>query len=73
MTSPEATLLLDCIVTAPNVRPAPVIEVVAAAWVMPTTLGTETIEVPPEPPPPPPQPEAISSVEMAMILAMLIA
>jgi hypothetical protein len=42
MTLPEATVLLDCVVTVPSVRPAEVIEAVAAAWVRPTTLGTET-------------------------------
>jgi hypothetical protein len=31
MTFPEVTVLLDCMVTAPRVRPAPVIAVVAAA------------------------------------------
>jgi hypothetical protein len=42
MTSPEATVPLDCLVTAPTVRPAPVIAVLAAACVSPTTLGTDT-------------------------------
>src|SRR5205823_1183324 len=40
MTLPAATVLLDCIVTAPRVRPAPVMALVAAACVWPTTLGT---------------------------------
>src|SRR5437764_919309 len=40
MTLPEATVLLDCIVTAPTVRPAPVMALVAAACVWPTTFGT---------------------------------
>jgi hypothetical protein len=31
MTTPEATVLLDCMVTVPRVSPADVIEVVAAA------------------------------------------
>jgi hypothetical protein len=31
MTVPEVAVLLDCMVTAPTVSPAPVIEVVAAA------------------------------------------
>jgi hypothetical protein len=50
MTSPEATLLLDCVVTVPTVRPAPVIAVVAAACVSPATLGTLTcvLPLPPE-------------------------
>lgn len=42
MTFPEAAVLLDCIVTVPTVRPAPVMAVVAADWVSPTTLGTAT-------------------------------
>src|SRR5947207_776693 len=40
MTLPEATVLLDCIVTAPTVRPAPVMALAAAACVWPTTFGT---------------------------------
>jgi hypothetical protein len=61
MTFPDDTVALDCIVTVPTVRPAPVIEVLADAWVLPTTLGTEAIVLPPPPleplplPPPPPQ------------------
>jgi hypothetical protein len=42
MTLPEATVALACIVTVPSVRPAPVMAVVAAAWVLPTTFGTAT-------------------------------
>src|SRR5204862_1870530 len=42
MTLPEATVLLDCIVTVPTVRPAPVMALVAAACVWPTTFGTAT-------------------------------
>src|SRR5204863_9401924 len=42
MTLPAATVLLDCIVTAPTVRPAPVMALAAAACVWPTTLGTAT-------------------------------
>ena len=45
MTLPEATVVLDCIVTVPSFRPAPVIAVVAAAWLLPTTLGTLTVVV----------------------------
>jgi hypothetical protein len=40
MTVPEGTVLLDSMVTVPTTRPAPMIAVVAAAWVFPTTLGT---------------------------------
>ncbi len=43
MTLPDATVELLCVVTVPTLRPAPVIAVEAAAWVMPTTLGTETV------------------------------
>src|SRR5438067_13350226 len=42
MTLPEATVLLDCCVTAPTVRPAPVMALVAAACAWPTTFGTAT-------------------------------
>jgi hypothetical protein len=42
ITSPEATVLLECCVTVPTVSPAPVIAVVAAACVWPTTFGTAT-------------------------------
>src|SRR5205823_14859759 len=42
MTLPAATVLLDCIVTAPTVRPAPVMALAAAACVWPTTFGTAT-------------------------------
>src|SRR5207302_1413698 len=42
MTLPAATVLLDCRVTAPRVRPAPVMALVAADCVWPTTFGTET-------------------------------
>src|SRR3989440_1575754 len=42
MTLPAATVLLDCRVTAPRVRPAPVMALVAAACVWPTTFGTAT-------------------------------
>jgi hypothetical protein len=56
MTFPEATVALDCLETVPSVSPAPVIAVVAAAWVSPTTFGTVTIAGPPPPLPPPPLP-----------------
>src|SRR5205807_176148 len=51
MTLPEATVLLDCCVTAPLVRPALVMALVAAACVWPTTFGTGTVGggVPPDP------------------------
>src|SRR5204862_521259 len=42
ITVPEATVVLDCIVTVPTVRPAPVMALVAAACVWPTTFGTGT-------------------------------
>src|SRR5689334_4744720 len=42
MTMPAATVVLGWNVIAPTVRPAPVSDVVAAAWVRPTTLGTVT-------------------------------
>jgi hypothetical protein len=50
MTSPAATVLLDCSTTEPTVKPALVIAELAVAWVSPTTLGTLT-EPLPEPPP----------------------
>jgi hypothetical protein len=46
ITLPEATVLLDAVVTVPTIKPAPVIEVVAAACVAPTTLGTATLAGP---------------------------
>jgi hypothetical protein len=46
ITFPEATVLLEAVVTVPSTKPAPVIAVVAAAWVSPTTLGTETFAGP---------------------------
>ena len=51
MTLPEATVLLDWCATAPLVRPAPVIALVAVACVWPTTFGTGTVGggVPPDP------------------------
>src|SRR5207253_2701783 len=42
ITLPEGTVVLDCIVTVPTVRPAPVMALVAAACVWPTTFGTGT-------------------------------
>src|SRR5437016_14422336 len=42
ITLPEATVLLDCCVTAPLVRPARVMALVSAACVWPTTFGTAT-------------------------------
>ena len=42
MTFPAATVLLAAVVTVPTTRPAPVIAVVAAACVRPTTFGTAT-------------------------------
>jgi hypothetical protein len=45
ITFPAVTVLLDCCVTVPTTRPAPVIAVVASACVMPTTPGTGAGEV----------------------------
>src|SRR5256714_224163 len=42
MPLPAATVLLDCCVTAPTMRPAPVMALVAAACIWPTTFGTST-------------------------------
>src|SRR4051812_18138965 len=42
MTDPDGTVVLDEVVTAPSVRPAPVSAVVAALCVEPTTFGTAT-------------------------------
>ncbi len=55
MTLPEATVLLDCMVTVPSTSPAPVIALVAAACVSPTTFGTLTCAALPDPLDPPPQ------------------
>jgi len=48
ITLPDATVELLAVVTVPTTSPAPVMAVVAAAWVSPTTLGTETCAVPVE-------------------------
>src|ERR1051325_25380 len=40
MTEPLGTVVLDCVVTVPTVSVAPVIAVVAATCVRPTTFGT---------------------------------
>jgi hypothetical protein len=42
ITFPAATVPLDCGVTVPTVSPAPVIALVAATCVNPTTFGTAT-------------------------------
>src|ERR1700739_3946174 len=42
ITLPTVTVVLAAVVTVPSVRPAEVIDVVAAAWVDPTTFGTDT-------------------------------
>src|SRR4051794_18151865 len=42
MTEPDGTVLLAAVVSGPSFRPAPVIAVVAAACVRPTTSGTAT-------------------------------
>jgi hypothetical protein len=48
MTEPDATVVLVAVVTAPSVRPALVIALVAAASVNPTTLGAATCGRPDE-------------------------
>src|SRR5919201_582672 len=48
MTDPAGTVVLDAVVTAPTTRFAPVIAVVAAACVRPTTFGTVTCGRPDE-------------------------
>src|SRR3954467_2392284 len=48
MTDPAGTVVLDDCVIAPTVRPAPAIDVVAAACVSPTTFGTATCGGPDE-------------------------
>src|ERR1039457_3465280 len=42
ITLPDATVLLEAVVSVPTTRPTPVIAVVAAACVCPTTFGTAT-------------------------------
>src|SRR5947208_1891375 len=42
ITLPEATVVLDSCATAPTVKPAPLMALVAAACVWPTTFGTAT-------------------------------
>ena len=42
ITFPAATVLLVALVTVPSTRPAPLIAMVAAACVSPTTFGTDT-------------------------------
>ena len=46
ITLPDGTVLLDAVVTVPRTKPAPVIAVVAAACVLPTTFGTLTLAGP---------------------------
>src|SRR4051794_19316884 len=48
ITEPAGTVVLDAVVTAPTVRFTPVIAVVAAACVWPTTFGTATCGRPDE-------------------------
>src|SRR3984885_4527283 len=48
ITLPDATVLLDAVVTVPRTKPTPVIAVVAAACVAPTTFGTGTVGGPVE-------------------------
>ena len=48
MTDPAGTVMLDAVVIAPTVRPAPVIAAVAAACVWLTTSGTATCGRPDE-------------------------
>src|SRR5262249_491332 len=42
ITLPAGTVVLACNVTVPTTRPAPVIDVLAAVWLSPTTFGTST-------------------------------
>jgi hypothetical protein len=70
MTLPEATVLLDWVVTVPTVNPAPVIAEPAAACVSPITFGTLTEVEPPEPPESPPPPQAVR-ISAAMIATEL--
>ena len=46
ITRPAGIVSLNAVVTAPTVKPAPVIAVVAAACVMPTTFGTTRTSAP---------------------------
>src|SRR5215217_5121783 len=46
ITDPAGTVVLDTVVTAPSVRPAPVIADVAAVCVWPTTFGVATCGTP---------------------------
>ncbi|HUA26402.1 MAG TPA: hypothetical protein VMA54_19895, partial [Steroidobacteraceae bacterium] len=46
MILPDAMLVLDCWVTAPTVRPAPVMVLDAAACMSPTTFGTTSKAMP---------------------------
>jgi hypothetical protein len=48
ITLPDATVALLAVVTVPTTSPAPVMDVVAAAWVTPTTLGTAICAAPVE-------------------------
>src|SRR5271154_4710229 len=48
ITLPDGTVLLDAVVTVPRTRPTPVIALVAAACVSPTTVGTATFGDPVE-------------------------
>jgi hypothetical protein len=43
ITEPAGTVVLDAVVTAPTVRFAPTIALVAAVWVNPTTVGTAVV------------------------------
>jgi hypothetical protein len=69
MTLPEATVLLDWVVTVPAVNPAPVMAVLATAWVSPTTFGTLTEVEPLEPL----EPESLPPPQAAKISAATIA
>jgi hypothetical protein len=72
MTLPEATVLLDWVVTVPTVNPAPVMAVLATAWVSPTTFGTLT-EVEPLEPLEPLEPESLPPPQAVKISAAMIA
>jgi hypothetical protein len=46
ITMPAATIELLCVVTLPITTPAPVIALIAAAWLRPTTFGTTIVGAP---------------------------
>jgi hypothetical protein len=68
MTLPEATVLLDWVVTVPVVNPAAVSAALAAACVSPTTFGTLTEVEPLEPL----EPESLPPPQAVKISAAMI-